>query len=534
MDKKVLNEINRSREIMGLKQLVIKEVEKSKGRLLTEQEMTNLEVWLPAFLQDVREPFWKYLKSHEFNTMKYGKSGVSLAKAIAHAYKKIHGEDMNLDSLHIYKDEYLTPYRVQSYKANKTGGYGGGLNPKPSEFGGTDLMVLSNPPGSSNYEVTMTFAPLGWDETEVSLDDAINKINEYNILKAGQVQITNIMVDVTNEDSRAAGKNWTISRTWKATSLVNQLIAKKLTGHLVLFSPSDTVTQIEGEGGGTITIAADVVTIPGDQAFEDVKVEPNPNVVKKALDELVTQANGKPVKTIEIHSSASDDTIQDPEEFRTNFPQYRNWGDEVIQKKDKIGPFTANDLTVHNEKSGNRALALMRGHNVGKLVQDIDLFKNADIEYVYSIGNKGDDSQFANLLIKAMEDDTIEVLKGGTTSKSSTKTNTRSLASQSLSYGEGGKYWKQIDNQLEENLIDVYKAVFWFDLNPLTKQQKRIKINVRKKKLWPPSEWFKGKDHPDRQEKEVIGYDEVEDTALTDILKDRMTREKEKQDAGEL
>ena len=540
MDKKVLSEINRSREIMGLKQLVINEVVRYKGRLLTEQEMTNLEVWLPAFLQDMREPFWKYLKSHDFNTMKYGSNKASLAKAIAFAYNKIYGEDMNLDSLHIFKDKFLYPKKISSFSApnHNNSGWGHGLRAKTSTYGGTDMMVLSNAPGAGTHKVIMTFDALNWNETELSLDDAIDAMNRWNIIKAGTMQIAGISIDVDEETVNKVG--YELHRTWKATSMVNQLITAQDLNSLILFSPSDVITTIEGEGGGTITIAADVVKIPGDQAFDDVAVEPNSNVVKKALEELVTQAEGKPVKTIEIHSSASDDQITDPDLFRTNMRKYGygGWGDQVIQKNDDIGDFTEQEFNNKQKQTGNMALAIQRGKNVAKLMKGIDVLKNADIEYVYSIGNKGDDSQFANLLIKAMEDDTIEVLKGGTQSTTSTKRNTRQLEPYSLQRRDGGRNaqryasYSVMKESLEENIIDIYKATFTFDMTPLTKEQKVMSDVTRKKRLWPPSEWFKSKEA--RTKKKHTGeYETVDDEKAIKTLTDKQKIEKAKQEKGE-
>jgi hypothetical protein len=531
MDKKVLSEINRSREIMGLKRLVIKEVEKSRARVLTEQEMKNLNVWLPGYLQDMREPFWKYLKSHDFDTLKYGDSGVSLAKAIAHAYNKIYGEDMNLDSLHIFKEGFLQPEESSSYTfkggkdANTT------FKGQRSKFGGTDMMVLSNAPGANVHKVTMTYRGLGWDSTEVTLDEAIKKINEHNILKAGTLQIVAIDVDLEQDEDtqRNYHGNYESKVAYKATNPINQLVVETDTRSLNLFSPADVVDTLEGEGGGTITIAANVVRIEGDQAFEDVAVEPNKNVIKKALEELQTQANGKPVKTIKIHSSASNDVISDPEIFRTNAPKYKGYSDEIIQKKD--APNT--DFVDLKDPTGNKVLAYLRGQNVAKLLKGIDIFKNADIEYVYSIGGSGNKHQFADLTILAMEDDEIEVLKGGSISKStsSTKGPQRTGVS-NIARGNWKKAYNTASVSFGQNIIDVYKAVFTFDMSKTTKEIKVMADVTRKKKLWPPSEWFKSKEKRTKS-KHTGEYTTVDDKKVIKQLTDKQKLEKDKSQSDE-
>ena len=463
MDKKVLSEINRSREIMGLGQLLIKEfVEETSGTILTEQEVENMDtdVLVPSIFQDNRPKFWEYLKKHDFNDMKYGDSQMSFAKAIAYAYNKIYGEELSLDSLHLYKPQMFKGHMMDQ------------VSKRMHAFGGTDLMVLSNAPGSSEYKVTMTFAPLKWRDTQVSLDEALLKINQYNIANAGQVQIVKIVIKSDTTEKWTGNKR---RNTVKATSLVNRLETEQNKGALVLFSSDFEVTTLDQGEGGTLEIAGDVIRIPGDQLFADIAVKPNSTVIKDAIAQLVAQAQGKKVKTIKIHSSASNDTIQNTATFKTNVPQYKNWTDEIIQAADTEAEFTAQDLK--SNPTGNRALAYIRGQKVAELLKNVDLLKGADIQFVYEIGGSGDDNQFANLEIMAMEDDTIEVLKGGTVEKT-TKVVSKSKTTKDNSY---------TTTQYPENIIDIKKAYIKFDQSSITKEV------VSKKKRWPPSEWFKSK-----------------------------------------
>ena len=500
MDKKLLSEINRNREIMGLGQLLIKEfIQETTGRILTEQEVENLDldVFLPAILQDNRKPFWDWLKQRGYDDMKYGKSQMSFSKAIAYAYNKIYGEELSLDSLHVYQNGFLKPQGIGKQNNSKDNAI----------YGGIDIIVLSNKPGSSKYEVTMTFAPLGWDETLLPLDEALMKINQYNIANAGQQQIYKIKPDVSTTQTYRKYKNASTSDdryAIRAKSLVNRLATYAKTHKLILFSTDRKVTTIDAGEGGTLQIAGQVVKIPGDQLFADVAVEPNGNVIKDAIAELVAQAQGKEVKTIKIHSSASNDTIKDPETFKTNVPQYKNWTDAVIQAADTEAQFTEQDL--NSNPTGNRALAYIRGQKVAELLKNVDLLKNADIEYIYEVGGSGDDNQFANLEIMAMEDPKIEVLKGGSTSET-----TKIIQKSSNSRKRSGKGTRSYD----QNIIDVFKASFTFDQSPVTAEV------TAKKKIWPPSEWFKSK------KKRTTTVDRQ------DLLK-RQSSTKTKQQSGEI
>ena len=89
------------------------------------------------------------------------------------------------------------------------------------------------------------------------------------------------------------------------------------------------------------------------------------------------------------------------------------------------------------------------------------------------IGGSGDDNQFANLEIMAMEDPKIEVLKGGTNVYTTKKI---------------GRADNTYYNHYDENMVSVYKARIHFDDAKVTQDE------VAKKKIWPPSEWFKSKE----------------------------------------
>ena len=474
MKKNILNEINRNREIMGLGNLIIKEfVEETTGQVLSEQDdMTNWDVekWVPAVLQQNSPNFWKFLKAHNFDDEKYGTSQVTFTKAIAYAYKLIYGEDLTLDSLHVFQDGFLKGRKLSNSMSRGDG-------PK---MGGIDHMVLSNAPGSSEYKVTLTFAPLGWEQDEIDLDEALMKMNEFNILNAGTLQIHKIATElIRGKSSRFKSGTSNYSYAYSPKNKINKLKTKPSSHALILFSAAKEKTTIQSGQGGTIKIAGDVVSIPGDQLFADVAVVPNKNVVKDAIDQLVAQAQGKKVKTIKVHSSASNDTIKNPETFKTNLQQYKGWTDAVIQAVDTEAQFTEQDLK--SNPTGNRALAYMRGQKVAELLKNVELLKGADIQFVYEVGGSGDKHQFANLEIIAMEDDAIEVLKSGTVSKTTTKIGRARRTTQTSA--------NDTTESFSDNIIDMFKANITFDDSKVTKSV----AMTRKKKIWPPSEWFKSK-----------------------------------------
>ena len=184
------------------------------------------------------------------------------------------------------------------------------------------------------------------------LDQICQIINRWNLDNFGNQQISGL-----NTQTGREGVNIPI-----ITSM------KKPQG-IYVFSPSYTDIDYSAEAGAPATddeyrtIAGEVTPIDMSDSFADFEVTPEPSELDRVKNELANAGN---VTRIAINSSADATGINDTKRFqdemrKAGFPQYMEITNFAADTD--LGDFSETEVT-----SGDRALAVVRGKYLAKLL----------------------------------------------------------------------------------------------------------------------------------------------------------------------
>ena len=368
MDKQVLSEINRSREIMGLGQLLREQT----AEFVTSKQ---IEQW---FRGDGSEKMKSVvyliakISAHGFEDQKI--NGGTVWEALSTAFKNVTGkaivkcDDMEVDECQgtkiafakgqwnnkmvqqfAQKQHYWRHYHIKTTTEDITSKY---------------AIVYNQEEGKLPTAVVSSGELKGYVKKEVSLSQLVYDINTFNVNHAGEEQIT------------MAGKHKMYIRRGGS----NLLKSQKITDALYLWSYTKTMMKHESTPDETIPgkkIAGEVLNRHFGDSYENLQIVISDDTEVQELKQKMAQhtKNGGTIDSITITSTASNTGLKDDAkaDFATKmnkagFSEYAN----VSNIKGNEGDFTIDEVDTTDE-----ALAVVRGKLLAKLlgVEDKAVFK---------------------------------------------------------------------------------------------------------------------------------------------------------------
>ena len=322
MKKEILSEINRNREIMGLKKLV------------TEANLIGRPTDWADFLETYKGELFDNVEIVQPNLI----GGYDFESWAWDLYKAL-------------KQKYSTE---QVRKIDDDWRYMGWML-KPDMLSSDDgveediRLVKGKKGGLVVVDDGRMWNPSKW----------VANVNEFNFKNFGTRQIV----------------GWSYNTGESET----ERNIEAVTNELWQFSTSTLKKTYESrtEGGQGATPASEGEAIPGGSAFETMEVIPNPAKIKQIIQQIQNSASeGNKVTNVMINGVASDAPIGDVVKWRSNVGnKYASFSDEEITTN-KTGKFT-------EPTTGNQVLAYLRAQNLGKALEDVGITVDT---YTYSVG----------------------------------------------------------------------------------------------------------------------------------------------------
>ena len=322
MKKEILNEVNRTREIMGL------------GELIKENFIRNISKWTD---------FLETYKGELFDNVE------TVRPNIAGGYDfESWAADLRRSLMKVFRGDNLSRMgRDWQYMAWM-------LRPDmlDSDDGINEKVRLVQSKDSSDLVVID-------DGREYTPDKWCIKLNEFNFKNFGTRQIV----------------GWSYNKGESET----ERNIEAITDELIQFSTSrlKKTYQSVTKGGTEGEVAAQGEPIPGGSAFNVLEVIPDPGKMKQLIKQIQNSASkGNVVTNVIINGVASDEPIANVAVWRKNVgDKYSNFTDEQITTN-TTGKFT-------QPKTGNQVLAYLRAQNLGKELEKVGITVDS---YKYSVG----------------------------------------------------------------------------------------------------------------------------------------------------
>ena len=359
MDKKILSEINRSREIMGLGQIL---------REAASADPDKVKIWMNSDGKDSSFSIQRLVARFvEHGYLETTINGMNIWAALNQAFYNMTGIDIVDEN-----GQGTTAAFGKDQFANSQ------LNVTKS---GRPLIMLEG----KNLRVNSTELGLSGDN-EIGITELIDKINTFNIENAGGEQIVY---------AEKASK-------YKTNGNTNSLISNKKDDMIFLWSIKKSKSVRNVTDDKTIpgkVIAGDVLDKDLGDSFEDLEIKIKDtseiNDIKSKMEAILNK--GGEITSVTIASTASNTGLKDggKAEFATmmtdaGFKAYAN----LDNKKGVEGDFTIDEVNTTD-----RALAVARGKLLAKElgVEDKAVFK-------FSITN----AKTVNLTVQGSSPDTKE------------------------------------------------------------------------------------------------------------------------------
>ena len=391
MEKHILTEINRTREIMGLKELMIEAWNLRSGSRWSD----FLQTYKPTLYDNVETV--RPDISGGYNFMSWSRT---LWKALKEKYKE--GKMNRVDG-----DGDESNWKFMAWM----------LRPDmlESDDGLTEDVVLQPVTGGQlksmgkgkramddhSHGLSVGDLVIHADGNYYSPSEFCKKVNRFNVKNFGTTQIT----------------SWTYNKGDGETETNRETNSE----FLYQFSASRTSkTRKEVVTQGTETIvAAEGEPIPGGSAFAPNEVIPDATKIQELLTAIqAAAAEGNTVTNVSINGVASKQVIDKIDVWKNNVgSEYNTMSDADITKL-VIGNFT-------EPVTGNQVLAYLRAQNLGKALTDAGLTVDS---YTYSVG--GDDMK-ADVLITT-QTPSVEGTKGSKATELGVDTEDLSLDSKVL------------------------------------------------------------------------------------------------------
>ena len=356
MKKEILNEVNRTREIMGL------------GSLLVEKFSLKGESQFKDFIQTYKKRFFDAIEKVRPNLEPDGTYDFDrlVWYLVNKALRKKYGNELLATADNNWK---MMAFLLRGGFLSVTKGR---INELPVRLKkvGSDLVVLD-------------------DGEEIPVNDWVAQMNDFNLNNNGTRQII--------DWSYNKGDMETEKRIVAGTRGVN---------NLYLFSTALTEKTYDSktEGGTEATVASQGEPIPGGSAFSVLEVIPDAGKMKQLIKQIQNSASkGNVVTNVMINGVASDEPIANVAVWRNNVgDKYSNFTDEQITTN-TTGKFT-------EPKTGNQVLAYLRAQNLGKELEKVGITVDS---YNYSVGG---DEMRADVIIQTEQPakDAVSGQKSGT------------------------------------------------------------------------------------------------------------------------
>ena len=356
MDKKILNEVNRNREIMGLGLL------KEAWNLNADNQwMDFLQKYKPELFDNVETVQPALNASGEYSFKLFS----SLSKLPVKKHPVLKGRFNEIDS-----DWKMMAFALGSQFLMSDDG----LEEDVVLFPLTKKDIKNGGGKRKGFNVGLPGVNLNGER--LSVHHFVWRINKFNLKNFGEKQIT----------------SWTYNKGDEETEVTREAV----TDELYLFSTkrvdkSSSVVTTKGTPGDEGAQAAEGRPIPGGSAFAVLEVIPNVDKVKELLSAIQGAADeGMSVTNVTINGVASEQVIANTGTWKANVGnEYSNMSDADITKN-ITGEFT-------EPVTGNQVLAYLRAQNLGKELEKAGITVDG---YSYSVGG---DEMKADVIIKTQK-----------------------------------------------------------------------------------------------------------------------------------
>jgi hypothetical protein len=421
MEKNILNEINRNREIMGL------------GLLKEAWNLNSSVVWTD-FLQKYKPELFDNVETVQ---PAMNDSGEYSFKGFASKFK------MPVKKHPVLKgrfDEIHSNWKMMAFALGSQFLMSDdGLEEDVVLFPLTEKDIKNGGGPRKGFNVGLPGVNLNGEK--LSVHHFVWRINQFNLENFGERQIT----------------SWSYNKGDQETEVNKEAV----TDELYLFSTkrvdkSSSVVTTKGTPGDEYVQAAEGRPIPGGSAFAVLEVIPNGDKVKELLSAIQGAADeGMSVTNVTINGVASEQVIANTGTWKANVGnEYSNMSDADITKN-ITGKFT-------EPITGNQVLAYLRAQNLGKELEKVGITVDG---YSYSVGG---DEMKADVIIKTQKPEK-KATKGTPDTKSQEFTkDTTDLTGQGkilgmmISMPSSLKYWKEkfsgISKKEAEDVLTSNKA----------------------------------------------------------------------------
>ena len=347
MKKEILNEVNRTREIMGLKELLVEKWNLNRKNTWTDFLQTyksdlfdNVEIIRPDLGSGSNYKYsfsdWAYKNLLKAMKKKYGKDFIYRLDGSDGNWKEMAWllrPDVLASDDGLTEDVVMLPVTKKQIK--RLGDYHMGLKPG-------DLVI--------NVDGKLRTPALFCKD-----------INEFNVANFGTTQIA----------------SWKYNAGDKET----ETIREGETDYLYQFSASRTKKSSKEvvTPGSEGEVAAEGTPIPGGSAFAPNEVIPDDTKIQELLAAIqASAAEGNTVTNVKINGVASKTVIDKIQTWKDNVGEPYNTMSDANITKLVTGPFTEDNITT-----GNQVLAYLRAQNLGKALEEADITVDS---YSYSVG----------------------------------------------------------------------------------------------------------------------------------------------------
>ena len=381
MEKNILNEVNRSREIMGLNLL------KEAWNLSTNKDFIDFIQTYKGGLFDNAETVAPAVGvGNNYGGYNFDTFAAKLKNSL-----KSHPQ---------LKDKFTYIDEDWKYTAYALGG-----SFLSSDDGLKEDIVLFplTKKQAQNSGAKAGTPGVKADGKIYSLGFFLYKTNMFNFKNFGTRQVTSWSYNKGDKETE-----WDIEANSNDLFLFSDKMVDK----------ASFMVTTKGTPGDEGTQAAEGKTIPGGSAFAVLEVIPNGDKVKELLSAIQSAADeGMSVTNVTINGVASEEVIANTGTWGTNVgDEYSNMSDADITKN-ITGKFT-------EPVTGNQVLAYLRAQNLGKELEKVGITVDG---YSYSVGG---DEMKADVIIKTQKPEK-KATKGipGTKTQEFTK-NTTDLSGQ--------------------------------------------------------------------------------------------------------
>jgi hypothetical protein len=332
MEKNILNEINRNREIMGLGQIL---------REAASADPDKVKIWMNSDGKDSSSSIQSLVARFvEHGYLETTINGMNIWAALNQAFYNMTGIDI-VDENGQGTTAAFGKGQFANFELNVT---------KSSERPARPLIMIEG----KKLRVNSTELGLSGDN-EIGITELIDKINTFNIENAGGEQIV-----YAEEASK-----------YKTNGNTNSLISNKKDDMIFLWSikKSESVRNVTGD----VTIPGDVIA--GDvlqadlgDSFENLQIEMSDKSkvtdIKSKMKAIVN--NGGTIDSVTITSTASNTGLKDG--GKTNFAtMMKKAGFESYANVSNVKG-DEGDFTIDEVNTTDRALAVARGKLLAKFL----------------------------------------------------------------------------------------------------------------------------------------------------------------------